>query len=100
MAIAVASVLSTKERQALKRQAHHLKPVVTVGQAGLTASVLAEVDIALDAHGLIKVKLPGGDRDLRDAMIARIAEDTGADLVDRIGNMAILYRAKVDPEGR
>jgi RNA-binding protein len=84
--------ITEKQRRWLKRQVHHLKPVVLLGQAGLTERVLAEVDGALTHHELIKVKVNAGDRDLRDALVAEIASRTGSDLIDRIGNMAAFYR--------
>ena len=79
------------QKRWLKQQVHHLKPVVSLGQAGLTEPVLAEIELALDHHELIKVKIAAGDRDLRDAFIA--ASRTQADLIDRIGNMAAFFRA-------
>jgi hypothetical protein len=58
-----------QQKRWLKKQVHHLKPVVSLGQAGLTAPVLAEIELALDHHELIKVKIAAGDRDLRDEFI-------------------------------
>jgi RNA-binding protein len=88
--------ITTKQRRWLKGQVHHLKPVVLLGQAGLTDGVVAEIDGALAHHELIKVKVNAGDRDLREAMVAEIATRTGSDLIDRIGNMASFYRANPD----
>jgi RNA-binding protein len=85
--------LQTHQRRALKQRAHHLKPVVLLGAAGLTEAVLAEIELALDHHELIKVRVNGGDRDMRDTEIGTIVEETGAALVQRIGNVAVLYRA-------
>lgn len=87
--------MSVTERQKrwLKKQVHHLKPVVTVGQAGLTEPVLEEVHLALDHHELIKVKVNVGDRDMRDEAIAAIAARTGSDIINRIGNTAAFFRA-------
>jgi RNA-binding protein len=84
--------LQNHQRRALKQRAHHLKPVVLLGAAGLTEAVLAEIELALDHHELIKVRVNGGDRDMRDAQVATIVEETGATLVQRIGNIAVLYR--------
>ena len=81
------------QKRWLKKQVHHLKPVVSLGQAGLTEPVLAEIEIALDHHELIKVKIAAGDRDLRDEFIATIASRTQSDLIDRIGNVAAFFRA-------
>jgi RNA-binding protein len=95
--------LQNHQRRALKQRAHHLKPVVLLGAAGLTEAVLAEIELALDHHELIKVRVNGGDRDVRDAQIMTIVEETGAALVQRIGNIAVLYRTnpelKDSPQG-
>ena len=85
--------ITNKQRRWLKGEAHALKPVVMIGQAGLTAAVLAELELALDHHELLKVKVSAGDRESRDALIAPMVEQTGATLVTRIGNIAVLYRA-------
>jgi RNA-binding protein len=85
--------LTEKQKRWLKSRVHHLKPVVLVGQAGLTKAVLAELDLALDHHELLKVRVAAGDRDLRDAVIGRMAEESRATLVSRVGNVAALFRA-------
>jgi RNA-binding protein len=81
------------QRRWLKKRVHHLKPVVTLGQEGLTEAVLKELEIALDHHELIKVKVNAGDRTQRDAVVEQIAAQTQSDLVDRIGNTAAFFRA-------
>lgn len=88
--------ITDKQRRWLKGEAHHLKPVVIIGQAGLTEAVLAELELALDHHELLKVKVNAGDRALRDAIIAPMVERSGAVLVNRIGNVAVLFRANPD----
>jgi RNA-binding protein len=88
--------ITERQRRWLKRQVHHLKPVVLLGQAGLTDRVLAEIDSALAYHELIKVKVNAGDRGLREAMVEQIAMRTGSSLIDRIGSMAAFYRANPD----
>ena len=88
--------ITPKQRRWLKGQAHHLKPVVLLGQAGLTDGVVAEIEGALAHHELIKVKVSAGDREMRDAVVTQIAARTGSDLIDRIGNMAAFYRANPD----
>jgi len=80
------------QKRWLKKQVHHLKPVVSLGQAGLTEPVLTEIELALDHHELIKVKIAASDRDARDEVIAKIASRTQSDLIDRIGNVAAFYR--------
>jgi RNA-binding protein len=85
--------ITEKQKRWLKKQVHHLKPVVTVGQAGVTEPVLAEMEIALDHHELVKVKVNAGDRDERDAAVQLIAQRTASDLITRIGNTAAFFRA-------
>jgi RNA-binding protein len=85
--------ITEAQRRWLKKQAHHLKPVVLLGQAGLSEAVLAEIGRALDHHELIKVRVNGGDHDERDAQVDAIAQRTGSDLVQRIGNTASYFRA-------
>ena len=92
--------ITEKQKRWLKKQVHHLKPVVLVGQHGITESVLAEIEIALSHHELLKIRINAGDREERDAVIGVIQERTQADLVTRIGNVAAFYRAnpkKRDP---
>jgi RNA-binding protein len=84
--------LSEKQRRHLKGLAHPLKPVILMGNAGLTDAVVAETDRALADHELIKVRLPGQDRAERDAALALLAERTASSLVTRIGHVAVLYR--------
>jgi len=84
--------ITEKQKRWLKKQVHHLKPVVTVGQAGVTEPVLAEIEIALDHHELVKVKVNASDRDERDTAVQMIAERTGSDLITRIGNTAAFFR--------
>jgi len=79
-------------RLALKAQAHSLDPVVLLGAAGLTDAVLAEVERALLAHSLIKVRVPLDDRAEREAIFARIADSVGAARVQAIGKLIVLYR--------
>src|SRR5262249_51842492 len=84
--------LSEKQRRHLRGLAHELKPVIRLGNAGLTDAVASETARALHDHELIKVKAPGGDREARDALFAELAHRTPSVLVHRIGNVAVLYR--------
>jgi RNA-binding protein len=77
----------------LKKLAHSLKPVVMVGQHGVSEGVLEETNAALLAHELIKMRISAGDRDERDEMIQQVLAHSGAELVQRIGNVAVLFRA-------
>lgn len=79
------------EKKKLKAQAHLLKPVVIIGQAGLTAAVINEINLALDSHELIKVKIRA-ERDDRKLISAQICSDTTAELVQSIGQIAVFYR--------
>ena len=86
--------LSERQRKHLRALAHALKPVIRVGNGGLTAAVTAEAARALNDHELIKVKGPGGGREARDELFAALARETGSALVHRIGNVAVLYRPR------
>jgi RNA-binding protein len=84
--------LSPKERQALKARAHGLKPVVLLGNAGASKPVIKEIDRALAAHELIKVRVPGDDRTQRDALFTELADTLSAARVQAIGKLLVLYR--------
>lgn len=84
--------LTEAQKRHLRGLAHRLSPCVHVGNAGLTPGVLAELEGALAHHELLKVKVRATDRDERDSLIAGMATRTGATLVTRIGNVAVLYR--------
>lgn len=88
--------LSERQLRHLRGLAHPLKPVIRLGNAGLTDAVALETERALHDHELIKVKAPGGDRAARDARFAELAARTGSALVHRIGNVAVLYRPRAD----
>lgn len=88
--------LSERQRRHLRGLAHPLKPVVRIGNAGLTDAVALETERALHDHELIKVKGPGGDRAARDALFTALAAKTRSELVHRIGNVAVFYRARAD----
>ena len=88
--------LNKSQIRHLRSRAHALKPVVMIGQHGLRESVLKELGVALDHHELIKVKVSVGDRDQRDAVIDTLLARTGAELVQRIGNMAVLFRRNAE----
>lgn len=84
--------------KALRAQSHALKPVVRLGNKGLTDAVHAEIDAALESHGLIKVKVVA-ERDERPALIAAMAERAEATVVNTIGQVCVLYREKTQTEG-
>ena len=83
--------LSDRQTRHLRGLGHHLKPVVWVGQHGLSAAVLSEIGVALDAHELIKVKI-AAERDERAALAAEICDQTTATLIHSIGQMVVLFR--------
>ena len=88
--------LTTKQRQFFKGLAHHLSPVVMLGGNGLTEGVLAEIDNALNYHELIKVKIAGADREVKQLIIDAIVRETNAVNVQTIGHVLVLYRQSDD----
>ena len=93
--------LTPAQRKELRGQAHHLDPVVMIGDAGLTPAVVKEADAALKAHGLIKVRVFSDDREAREAMLRELAGKLKAGAVQHIGKLLVLWRPlpeKVRPE--
>jgi RNA-binding protein len=88
--------LTNAQNRFLRGHAHGLKAMLQIGAKGVTEAVIAEIDAALEHHELIKVKVAAADREARDAMMADLAERSGSALVQRIGNVAILYRQSTD----
>lgn len=86
--------LTPADRKALRARAHHLDPVVMIGEAGLSRAVLAEADRALNAHELIKIRVLGDDRAQRQALLAEICSALGCAAVQSIGKLLIVYRPK------
>lgn len=86
--------LTPAERSALRAEAHGLNPVVMIGESGLTESVMKEIAASLDAHGLIKVRVFGDDREARIAMYEQICAELDAAPVQHIGKLLVLYRPK------
>ena len=100
-----AITLTPTERRAHRATAHHLSPVVTVGSDGLTPAVEREVDGALNAHGLIKVKVFSDDRKVREHMLDQLTTALSAAAVQHICKLLVLWRpvppkATADREGR
>jgi RNA-binding protein len=89
--------VTDKQKRYLKGLAHSLKPVVMVGNSGLTDNVITEINNALDHHELIKVRISGQERAERKAMLEDIAERSNADLVQVIGNIGAFYRPAKEP---
>ncbi|MEI2428895.1 ribosome assembly RNA-binding protein YhbY [Lysobacter yananisis] len=90
------TLLTSAQTRFLRGQAHDLKAMLQVGGKGVTDALIAEIDLALEHHELIKVKVGAEDREARDTLIADLAERTGAALVQRIGHTAVLYRPSKD----
>jgi RNA-binding protein len=90
--------LTPAERSELRSQAHGLKPVVLIGDAGLTPAVMKEIDAGLNVHGLLKVRVFGDDRDARVEMYERICAELGAAPIQHIGKLLVLYRPKKEDE--
>ncbi|PSJ79416.1 ribosome assembly RNA-binding protein YhbY [Neisseria iguanae] len=88
--------LSTKEILELKARAHHLNPVVMIGQHGLTDSVIKETDAALTAHELIKVRISSDDRQERIDTCNALCEAVDAQLVQHIGKLLVLWRKNLE----
>ncbi len=88
--------LSEKQRKYLRGLAHARNPIVLIGQAGLSPAIARELDIALGAHELVKVRARVGDREARDAILEELAQATGSALVQRIGNVGVFYRPSKD----
>ena len=86
--------LTTRERASLKARAHSLEPVVHVGHAGVTAAVITEADRALTAHELIKVRIGGLDRQVRETLGDELARATDAAVVQRVGKILVLWRPR------
>ena len=84
--------LTPAQRKVHRADAHHLDPVVLIGGDGLTAAVKKEVDAALKAHGLIKVRVLSDDRAAREAMLATLADDLDAAPIQHIGKLLVLWR--------
>jgi len=84
--------LSESQKKLLRGLGHQLKPVITVGDAGLSESVLNEFRSTIDHHELIKVRIRTGDRQVRDSLIRELCEKESAQMVTRIGNVALIYR--------
>ena len=84
--------LTPTQRRELRAKAHHLEPVVTVGHHGLTPPVLHEIDLALLAHDLIKVRVLGDDREAREAMLAKACEALDCAPVQHLGKVLVLWR--------
>ena len=97
--------LTPAQRKDQRAEAHHLSPVVMIGSDGLTPAVQKEVDAALNAHGLIKVRVFSDERATRETIFTTLADTLGAAPIQHIGKLLVLWRPmppkeKVEREGR
>lgn len=91
--------LTPAERRALRARAHHLRPVIMIGDAGLTAAVLREIDGALKSHELIKIRVLGDDRARRSSLAGEICAALEASPVQAIGKMLVVFRPRPEEAG-
>lgn len=89
--------LSAAQRREYRAIAHNLKPIIIIGDKGLSESLMQELDRALDDHELIKVKVASNDRDARSEVISELCAQSGAELVQTIGKIAIVMRRAKQP---
>ena len=94
--------LTEHQKKYLRGRGHQLKPTIMIGEAGLSDSVLAEYEATINHHELIKVRVRVGDRDARNEIIKKLCDDSSAQLIQRVGNVALLFRQnlKKKPEKR
>jgi putative YhbY family RNA-binding protein len=88
--------LTPAQRRALRARAHHLDPVVAIGQHGLTPAVLHEIDVALKAHELIKVRVFDDDRKAREALLQEVCAAVEAAPVQHLGKLLVIWRENPD----
>ena len=84
--------LSNVKKKELRKKAYSLKPLVIIGQHGLTDGVLAEINVALNAHKLIKMRIRGADKNKRSEQCSQIEQQLNAQVVYQIGLITVLYR--------
>ena len=92
-------MLTSKQKKQLRTLGHKLQPVVAIGNDGLTEGVSKELELSLVHHELLKVKISCGDREERSGLIEQICRSTNAELVQSIGHIALIYRARKDKPG-
>ena len=92
--------LSAAQRREYRAIAHNLKPIIIIGDKGLTEGLMQELDRALDDHELIKVKVASNDRDARSEAIAELCSRSGAELVQTIGKIAVVMRRAKQPNAK
>lgn len=88
--------LSSATKKALKAQAHHLEPVILIGQKGITPALLQEIDLTLEHHELIKIRAQQGDKTLREEFALKIADALNAEHIAHVGRVLVFYRKAKD----
>ena len=86
--------LSSTKKKDLRKKAYSLKPYVMIGQYGLTDAVLTEIDLALKAHELIKIRIRGADKNKRSLQCLKIEQELNATVIHQVGFITVLYRPK------
>jgi len=86
--------LTEQAKRELRGRGHALKPVVSIGNAGLSKAVLREIELSLEHHELMKIKIGGADREQRKTIITGICDGCGAELIQAVGHIALIYRKK------
>lgn len=89
--------LSQEDKKQFRAIGHHLKPVLMLGDGGASEGVMEELEKRLSDHELIKVKISASTREARTELIGQLCNNSNAQLIQRIGNMALLYRAARKP---
>jgi RNA-binding protein len=90
--------LTEQQKRAFRARGHGLKPVVSIGNAGLSAAVIREIDLSLAHHELMKLRIGSADRDARRKLIDAVCKACRAELVQAIGHIALLYRENQDQD--
>ena len=90
--------LTTKQIRQLRSLAHHLKPVVMIGDKGMNDNILTELNIALEHHELIKVTIAGAEKNERRTLSEELCQNSSAELVQMIGRISVLYRPAQEPK--
>jgi RNA-binding protein len=88
--------LTEQQKREFRTRGHALKPIVTIGSAGLSDAVIRELDLSLEHHELMKIRISGAGRDERGNLINAVCTACGAEVVQAIGNIALIYRKSTD----
>jgi RNA-binding protein len=91
-------MLTPAQRKELKGRAHKLEPVVQIGNKGLTGEVIAEIERALKAHELVKIRAAGLERDERELALTEICTRTGAEAIQQVGKVFVIFRPRTEED--